>query len=138
MPSTTITISREQRDPLHRLVTQHISGIGDVDMKLSAGDFIAAERLGLEYSEDIRMLDDLGWNPEDERQSFDLTLPPHDLMEALKRLRHDAEDGLSEKEEQRAREESDEVKAYFENARDVCGELIDTLDHRTGTAREAS
>jgi len=138
MPSTTITISREQRDPLHRLVTQHISGIGDVDMKLSAGDFAAAERLGLEYSEDIRMLEDLGWDPADERQSFDLTLPPHDLMEALKRLRHDAEDGLSEKEEQRAREEADEVKAYFESARDVCGQLIDTLDHRTGTAREAS
>lgn len=134
MPSTTITLSREQRDPLHRLVTQHISGIGDVDMKLSAGDFAAAERLGLEYSEDIRMLDDLGWNPEDARQSFDLTLPPHDLIEALKRLRHDAEDGLSEKEEQRAREESDELKAYFESARDVCGALIDTLDHRTGTA----
>lgn len=75
MPSKTITISREQRDPLHRLVTQHISGIGDVDMKLSAGDFAAADRLGLEYSEDIRMLDDLGWNPEDPRQFFDLTLP---------------------------------------------------------------
>lgn len=134
MPSKTITISREQRDPLHRLVTQHISGIGDVDMKLSAGDFAAAERLGLEYSEDIRKLDDLGWNPEDPRQSFDLTLPPHDLIEALKRLRHDAEDGLAEKEEQRAREESDELKAYFESARDVCGALIDTLDHRTGTA----
>jgi hypothetical protein len=51
MPSTTITISREQRQPLHRLVTQHISGIGDVDMKLSAGYFAAAESLGLEYSE---------------------------------------------------------------------------------------
>jgi hypothetical protein len=60
------------------------------------------------------MLDDLGWDSEDERQFFDLTLPPHDLMKALKRLRHDAEEGLSEKEELRAREEADEVKAYFE------------------------
>jgi hypothetical protein len=80
------------------------------------------------------MLDDLGWDPDDPRESFDLTLPPHDLFEALKRLRHDAEDGLAEKEEQRAREEPDEVKAYFESAREVCGVLIDTLDHRTGTA----
>jgi hypothetical protein len=47
-------------------------------------------------------------------------------MEALKRLRHDAEDGLTEKEERRAREEADDVKAYFESAGDVCGELIDT------------
>jgi hypothetical protein len=117
MPSTTITISREQRDPLHRLVTQHISGIGDVDMKLSAGDFIAAERLGLEYSEDIRMLDVLDWDPEDERDSFDLTLPPHDLMEALKRLQHDAEDGLSEKEELRARLSALQVRSRRQSSR---------------------
>jgi hypothetical protein len=46
-------------------------------MKVSAGDFAAAERLGREYREDIRMLNDLGWDPKDERQPFDdLLLPP--------------------------------------------------------------
>ena len=57
-------------------------------------------------------------------------MPPHDLMEALQRLQRNGRDGLSEKEELRAREEADEVKAYFESARNVCGELIDTLDAR--------
>jgi hypothetical protein len=57
-----------------RLVTQHISGIGDVTMMIEAGKF--AGRFGLEYSEDIRMLDDLGWDLDHARESFDLTLPP--------------------------------------------------------------
>ena len=127
MPSTTITISREQRDPLHRLVTQHISGIGDVTMMIEAGNFAEAERFGLEYSEDIRMLNDLGWDPDDDRESFDLTLPPLELIEVLKRLRQDAE---QDKEERRAHEEFEEVRAYFERVRDVCGELIDALDTR--------
>ena len=94
MPSTTIEISREQRQPLHRLVTQHISGIGDVYLMIEHGDFATAERFGLEFGEDIQMLNDLGWNPEDARDTYSLTQPRHELIEALKRLRLDAEDGL--------------------------------------------
>lgn len=55
MPSTTITISREQRQPLHRLVTQHISGIGDVYLMIEQRDFATTERLGLEFGEDLRV-----------------------------------------------------------------------------------
>lgn len=74
------------------------------------------------------MLDDLGWDPDDDRASFDLTLPVHELREALKRLRQDAEQGLEpSEEERRAHEEFEEVRAYFERARDVCGELIGRL-----------
>lgn len=133
MPSTTIEISREQRQPLHRLVTQHISGIGDVYLMIEHGDFATAERFGLEFGEDIQMLNDLGWNPEDARDTYALTQPRHELIEALKRLRLDAEDGLDAPEdERRKREEYDELIAYFTRARDLCAELIDALDTRVG------
>lgn len=133
MPATTITISPEQRQPLHRLVTQHISGIGDVYLMIEQGDFATAERFGLEFGEDIRMLNDLGWNPDDARVSYELTQPRHELIEALKRLRLDAEDGLDPPEdERRKREEYDELIAYFTRARDLCAELIDALDTRGG------
>jgi hypothetical protein len=126
MPSTTIEISREQRQPLHRLVTQHISGIGDVYLMIEQGDFATAERFGLEFGEDIQMLNDLGWNPDDAQDSYALTQPRHELIEALKRLRLDAEDGLDAPEdEKRKREEYDELIAYFTRARDLCAELID-------------
>ena len=131
MPSTTIEISREQRHPLHRLATQHISGIGDVYLMIEQGDFATAERFGLEFGEDIRMLNDLGWDPDDARDSYALMQPRHELIEALKRLRLDAEDGLDAPEdEKRKREEYDELIAYFTRARDLCAELIDALDTR--------
>lgn len=133
MPSTTITIGREQRQTLHRLVTQHMSGIGDVYMMIEAGDFATAERYGLEHGEDLRMLDDLGWDPDDARDSYPLTLPPDELIEALKRLRQDAEGGLNPPEDaRRDRAAYDALIEYFTRARDLCIELIDTLDTRVG------
>ncbi len=135
MPKTTIEISREQRQPLHRLVTQHISGIGDVHLMIEQRDFATAERFGLEFGEDIRMLDDLGWDPEDARDSYALTQPRHELIEALKRLRLDAEEGLDPPEdERRKREEFDELVEYFTRAHDLCAELIDALDTRGSVA----
>jgi hypothetical protein len=135
MPSTTITIGREQRQTLHRLVTQHMSGIGDVYLMIEAGDFATAERYGLEYGEDLRMLDDLGWDPDDARDSYPLTLPSDELIEALKRLRQDAEGGLNPPEDaQRSRAEYDERLEYFKRACDLCTELIDGLDAGVGAA----
>ncbi len=82
-------------------MTQHISGIGDVNLMIEQGDFATAERFGLEFGEDIRMLNDLGWNPDDARDSYALTQPRHELIEALKRLCLDAEDGLDAPEDER-------------------------------------
>jgi hypothetical protein len=131
MPSTTIEISHEQRQPLHRLVTQHVSGIGDINLMIEAGDFATAERYGLEYGEDLRMLDDLGWNPGERRDSYALTLPADELIEALKRLRLDAEGGLKAPQDAgRAQAEDAAVIEYYTRARDVCEELIDRLDTR--------
>jgi hypothetical protein len=139
MPDTTIMIGREQRQPLQRLVMQHISGIGDVNLMIEQKDFASAERYGLEYGEDLRMLDDLGWDPDDARASYALTLPADELIEALKRLRLDAEGGLNPAEDERCkRSEYDELAEYFTRARDLCTELIETLDPRVNVAEVAA
>lgn len=53
-------------------------------------DFATAERLGIEFGEDFRLLEDIGWNGRDGRNSFDLTMPAHDLTELLQRLHDEA------------------------------------------------
>jgi hypothetical protein len=84
---------------------------------------------------DLRLLDDLGWDPEERRESYALTLPTAELAEALGRLRRDAEDGLEEPEEvRRGHDEGAALIEYFSRARQVCGELIERLD----TGRNAS
>lgn len=91
MPENTITIERDQRDGLYELVSNHLGAIGDLLLAMErTKDFATAERLGLEFAEDFRLLQDLGWAEHDERATFELTMPPHDLMEVLRRLQGEA------------------------------------------------
>lgn len=81
------TITSEQRDALHGQIFDRLSGIGDVWLAVCARDYRAAERLGREYSDDLRLLlDDLGFG-EGPSGSIGLTTPPDLLRRALPRLR---------------------------------------------------
>jgi hypothetical protein len=63
VPSTA-RINREQRDGIYELVRNHLAGIGDVAIALEDNEDIAtAERLAIEFGEDFRLLDDIGWRP---------------------------------------------------------------------------
>jgi hypothetical protein len=91
VPATTITINHEQRDGLYELVRNHLGSVGDLfDALERENDFEKAEQLGLELAEDIRLMQDLGWGENDGREGIELTMPAHDLMEVLQRLRSEA------------------------------------------------
>jgi hypothetical protein len=91
VPETTITINREQRDGLYELIRNHLGSVGDLwDALERDKDFAKAARLGLEFSEDFELLEDIGWDEDGGRESFELTMPAHDLMEVLRRLHAEA------------------------------------------------
>lgn len=84
MPATVTTIDREQREGLYELVRNHLYGIEDFWIAFARSrDYATAERLALEFGEDFRLLADIGWAAKDERETFELTMPVHDLMELL-------------------------------------------------------
>ncbi|HEX3561425.1 MAG TPA: hypothetical protein VHU24_01200 [Solirubrobacterales bacterium] len=134
MPSITATIDRDQRDGLYELVRNHLGAIGDVWIALEENeDFATAERLSIEFSEDFRLLTDIGWQPRDDRGSFELTMPTHDLMEVLKRLHGEAEKVLLESGTERESKEADaETDARFQLGLDACEEVLVDLDEREG------
>lgn len=134
MPDITATIDRHQRDGLYELVRNHLGSVGDLWHALEHDkDFAKAERLGLEFGEDFRLLDDIGWKDNDDRESFDLTMPLHDLMEALKRLHNEAEAVLLESGSERESREADaETNARFQLGLDTCEEVLVDLDPREG------
>jgi hypothetical protein len=106
----TATIDRNQRDGLYELVRNHLGAIGDIWIALEENeDFATAERLGIEFGEDFRLLADIGWRPREEREAFELTMPVHDLMEVLKRLHGDAEKVLLESGTERESKEADVI-----------------------------
>ena len=134
MPSTTSTIDGDQRDGLYELVRNHLGAVGDIWIALEINrDFATAERLGIEFGEDFRLLEDIGWNGRDGRKAFELTMPPEDLIEVLARLRREAEGGLVGSEEEReSKERDEEISQSFRFVRSTCDELLDQLDPRRG------
>ncbi len=62
---------------------------------------------GIEFSEDFRLLEDIGWRGREDRESFDLSMPAHDLMELLQRLHGEAERVLLESITERESREED-------------------------------
>jgi hypothetical protein len=101
------TITNEQREALYELVRNHLGGIDGIWIALEEDrDYAAAEQLGLELAADFRLLADIGWAPEEDRDPVRLTMPAHELRSLLGRLRAEAEAVLAgSAEERRSREE---------------------------------
>jgi len=135
MPGTTITISGAQRDGLYELVRNHLGSVGDLwDALERDKDFATAARLGLEFGEDFSLLEDIGWGEDESRESFELTMPVHDLTELLKRLHGEAEQVLVGKgSERQAREDERATEERYLRGLDACEELLVRVDEAEGS-----
>jgi len=126
---TTVTINGVQREVFYELVLDHLSGIADLSLAVERGDFATAERLGIEFGEDLRLMQDLGWDSAP-RKDADLTMPPEDLAEVLTRLKADAKGGLSDSAYGRdAREVDEHAKHRYRLALDTCDGLLHLIGH---------
>jgi hypothetical protein len=126
VPATTITISSDQRDGLYELVRNHLGSAGDLgDLLEQQKDWAKAEQLGLELAEDIRLMQDLGWGEDEGREGVKLTVPPHDLMEALSRLHGEAEVVLAGA---NPSPEDAETNERFLRGLDACETVLVNLD----------
>lgn len=97
-----VRISAAERDALYEQIYVRLSGIDAVWLSASAGDFEAADRLGREYRDELRLLiDDLGWG-EGNGESIELTTPPDVLHRVLTRLRGLAEAQRAQEQQERA------------------------------------
>jgi hypothetical protein len=86
-----LTITAAQRDALYDQILDRLSGIGDIELAIQLEKYEAAQRLGREYSDDLRLLlDDLGLG-DGNGEPVELTTPPEVLHRVLPRLRDLAE-----------------------------------------------
>jgi len=96
-------------------------------------DYATAERLALEFGEDFRLLADIGWAADDDRKSFELTMPPLDLTELLRRLHAEADKVLVESgTEREASEEDARTDERFQIGHDACEKVLVDLDPQRG------
>jgi hypothetical protein len=108
MSDVVAVITGKKRNAVHELLIEHLGGLGDVRIAIDRGDLDTARRLAREFTEDFRLLDDIGWGP-DERVAVPLTIPPGELTAIFNRLRGDAQAALAESEDEREAREADEA-----------------------------
>jgi hypothetical protein len=130
----TATITKEQRDGLYELVRHHLYSIEDLWIAFGRSrDYATAERLALEFGEDFRLLTDIGWGAGDDRESFELTMPPLDLTELLRRLHAEADKVLVESgTEREASEEDTRTDRRFQVGHDACEKILVDLGPQKG------
>lgn len=132
MPAITTTIDQSQREGLYELVRNHLGSIEDFFVALErTEDFATTEQLAVEFAEDFRLLQDIGWGRKDERETFDLTMPAADLLELLTRLHGEAVKVLVESgsEAQSSREDA-ETDRRLQLGYEACNRLVAGLDPR--------
>jgi hypothetical protein len=121
-----IAITAEQRNLLCDDILVHLSGIGDIEMAVNKKDYETARRLGLAFSDQLRLMsEDLGWEEEAPAERIELRTPPDVLRRALSRLRDVALGLDASEEEERAelRESSERNHLVVQACRQVLTEL---------------
>ena len=124
-----ITITRRQRESIYEQLRRRLTTI-DAIRVFADEDPEEAGRLALQYADDFRLFEDVGWDRDDPRDSIRLTMPPADLRRVLMRLQAEAEGALAttSDEEREERESRAETREESIAAREACRGLLDDLD----------
>lgn len=83
-----IVLTPDQRNALRDQIFDRLPGVSDVWLHAQSGKFDMARRLGGEFADDLRMLNDcLGWEEEEDSKEFPATLPTDLLKRVFTRHR---------------------------------------------------
>ncbi|HEX4730466.1 MAG TPA: hypothetical protein VH299_04320 [Solirubrobacterales bacterium] len=125
-----LTITAAQRDALYDQILDRLSGIGDIELAIQLENYDAAERLGREYSDDLRLLlEDLGIG-DGNGEPVELSAPAAVLRRVLPRLRELAQRHTASLEPEWI--EASHIKERNRLVSEVCEAVLADLD-RTAT-----
>lgn len=79
-------VGREERDALYHAIRRDLRFLGCLAEAVADGRPAVSAMLASRYRAQLRLLNDLGWAPQDPREQFELTLSEPDLARALLRL----------------------------------------------------
>ena len=81
-----ITINKAQREAIYAEAILALSGTGDIRIELDNGDFDSARRHRRRFEDVMRLLDDIGWEPDATAEDFELTMPRDQLSREMRDL----------------------------------------------------
>lgn len=124
--SRSAKITAAQRDALYDQILDRLSGIGDIEVAIQSENYSTAERIGREYSDDLRLLlDDLGIG-EGKGEPIEVATDPEVLRRTLPRLQHLAESHTASLESDRA--EADRLEERNRLVSEACGAVLGSIE----------
>lgn len=126
-----IPITGAQRVVLRELMAFRLFLSGERRLIQARQEGTSHEQLAAEFSADLRLMQDVGWDPEAEGPAV-ITMDRRALELALHRLRQDAAEAPVWAIPQHPYETDEERTDRFEVAERVCDELLLSLDHHGG------
>jgi hypothetical protein len=85
-----VKINQAQREAIYAEAILALSGTGDIRIELDNLDFESARRHRRRFEDVMRMLDDIGWEPDATADGFELTMPRDQLIRAVRDLNESA------------------------------------------------
>ena len=122
-----LVIGRQARDALYSVIVGEVASIGDISIYLSTKEAAHARRLRRRYEQDMRLLDDLGWDEDTDGDEFVITMPSETLRPTLERLYWSSAATLAHTAELEQRTIDHANHAWL-----VCSELLARLGERPG------
>lgn len=139
LTTPTIEITGEEGNALREMILTHISGIDDLRMVCEAENFAQAERLGIEFGDQLRLMEDLHWTGVlPDTAIVQLTMPPKELRRVFTRLRSVVAT-LRAAEEREQAELMDEARRYRERTQrvaDACDRVLTAIGGKGSQGRE--
>jgi len=139
MNATATEITGKEGDALREVILTHIGGIDDLRVACEAEDFGQAERLGVEFGDELRLMEDLRWTgvPSD-TAVLELTMPPKQLRRVFTRLRSVVATlrADEEREEAAAVEEARGLRERAQRVAEACDRVLGPVDGSGSQGRE--
>jgi hypothetical protein len=124
-----LEINPEERGALHRLLCRRLFVLGQDPPELARKEGVSLGELAEEFGEDLRLMGEIGWELESDRDPVALTMPAASLAQTLGRLRQDALRAPSEERHVLEPREADVARwQRFRRFADVCEALLERLD----------
>ena len=127
MDPTTTELTADEGDALREVILTDISGIDDLRMACEAEDFERAERLGIAFGDELRLMEDLRWSGMLPKTAvISLTMPPEQLRRLFVRLRSVVATlrADEEREEAEAREEARIFRERAQRISEACDRVL--------------
>jgi hypothetical protein len=81
-----ILLVDSQRDEVYQYLLVDVGGVADLTTLIRGGELVLARRLRVRFEEDMRLLDQIGWEPKGGKEAYAITLASNEIRAIFRRL----------------------------------------------------